>query len=721
MNIVIKHGIYLRGPTSKGTVAYTKRHFETLASRANAKLKFNMGRVTNPSYNFLAGSEVPIFLSVRNYVVFLSSDELKEPTASSGHKKGSPKLITRRKRTEFAITRNSKEWGLRRFHSTNNSSVGKEPSYVRLDEKMLSGIYEFNQLEILKSNIINNQKCTNLSIIMSDPNFLIAAWVRIRSKQGSLTPALNPTTLDGIDLSWFEETANQMRNGKFQFAPSRRKYIPKLNGKERPLTMPSPRDKIIQEAMRFLIMLIFEGDFSKNSHGWVTGRGCHTALNQIRTEFSQDNWYIEGDIDQQFPSLNHNILVDLLKTKITDQAFTDLIYKYLRVGYGTSPKNIIPMKIGAIQGGPVSPILANIYMLPFDNWVDTYLIPKYTKGKRKRANPIYTKMIRSGKVTDHSIPSLMPNDKNFLRLHYVRYADDFIMGVNGPKSHCAQIARECKTFLFERLKLTLNLEKTKITHSQEDSALFVGYRIHKTKLSKNKIAINSKGRRTRRVTNTVLDAPIKRIVEKLILKSYARTNGNPTRNGRFINHTLYEIIEHYKTVERGILQYYSLANNYGRVAARVYYILKYSCALTIASKMKLKTLRRVFNKYGKNISIKDQKENVKTNYPSISYKRPKKNPQILAFDYITIENHIDLFDNRVKRGRNDLKGPCALCGSQEKIEVHHVRKLSKGSKRRDYLSEMMARMNRKQIPVCQKCHKAIHRGTYNGKKIRHSN
>jgi archaellin len=330
-------------------------------------------------------------------------------------------------------------------------------------------------------------------------------------------------------------------------------------------------------------------------------------------------------------------------------------------------------------------------------------------------------MIRNGKVTDHSIPSTMPNDKNFSRLHYVRYADDFIMGVNGPKSQCVEIVEECKKFLFERLKLSLNLEKTKITHSQKQSASFLGYRIHKTKLSKNKIAKNSKGKMTRRVTNTVLDAPIKPIVEKLILKSYARTNGNPTRNGRFINYTLYEMIEHYKTVERGILQYYSLANNYGRVAARIHYILKYSCALTIASKMKLKTLKKVFNKYGKDISIKDQEGNIKTDYPTISYKRPKKTPQIMAFDYSTIENHINLFDNRIKRGRSDLKGPCVLCGSQQKIQVHHVKRLSKGSKRKDYLSEIMVRMNRKQIPVCQNCHKAIHRGTYDGNKIRNSN
>lgn len=716
-NIVIKHGNYLRGPTSKGKTAFTKRYFETFVSRVSTKLKINMGRLTNPRFNFLAGSEVPKSLSNRNYVVFLLQDGFKEPIASSEHKKGSPKLITRRKRTEFAITRNSKERGLRRIHSTNDSSIGKGSSYVRLEENVLSGTYESNQLEILKSKIVNNQSCLNLSIIMADPNFLIAAWVRIRSKKGSLTPALTTTTLDGIDLEWFEKTSNEMRNGKFQFEPTRRNYIPKPNGKKRPLTMPSPRDKIVQEAMRFLLALIFEGDFSKNSHGWVTGRGCHTAINQIKIEFSQDNWYIEGDIEQQFPTLDHHILVELIKTKINDQAFIDLIYKYLRVSYGTSPKDVTPTKIGAIQGGPISPILANIYMMPFDHWVENHLIPKYTKGKRKRANPKYTKMVRSGKVTDHSILSCMPNDKNFLRLHYVRYADDFIMGLNGSKNCCEQIVIECKVFLFERLKLTLNLDKTKITHSQTDSAFFLGHRVHKTKLSKNKIAINAKGTKTRRVTNTILDGPVKRIVEKLILKGYARTNGNPTKNGRFINHTLYDIIEHYKMVERGILQYYSLANNYGRIAARVHYVLKYSCALTIASKMKLRTLRRVFNKYGKDISILDEKGKIKTNYPTVDYKRPSRKINSPVFDYFSVENYIDALDKRIKRGRGDLKGPCVLCGSQKRIEVHHVRKLSKRSKKKDYLSTMMAKMNRKQIPVCQKCHIKIHKGVYDGKKL----
>lgn len=710
--IVIKHSAYRRKLISKGNIACTKRHSE----RASAKLLVNMGRFTNPSYNFLAGSEVPIkCLSVRNYVVFLSQNEFNKPATSSSFRKGSPKLTLRLKRMEFAITRNSKEWGLRRAHST-VTSCRKGPLYVRFDKSMLSGVYESNQLNLLRSYIMSNKKCNNLSIIMSDSNFLISAWVRVRSNSGSLTPALNSDTLDGIDLTWFQKTANMMRNGMFQFSPSRRTYISRPDGKERPLTIPSPKDKIVQEAMRFLLMLVFENDFSKSSHSWGTIRGCYTALNQIKMEFSQDNWFIEGDIDQQFSKINHQVLVNLLKAKIADQAFIDLIYKYLKVGYGESSNKITPMSLGISQGGVLSRILSNIYMTPFDKWIESHLIPKYTKGRRKKANPTYTKMIRFVKVTDRSIHSLQSHDRNYIRLHYVRYADDFIMGLNGPKIYCEQIVEECRIFLFEQLKLTLNVEKTKITHSQLDSAKFLGYRVYKTKLSKMKTVSNSKGKFTRRTTNIVLDGPVDQIVETLKQKGYANKEGSPTRNGRFINHLLYDIVEHYKMVERGILQYYKLANNYGRVAARIHYILKYSCALTIASKMKLITLRRVFNKYGKNLNIKNELGEIITNYSTVDYRRPKKFSMAPVLDYSSLEAYIDQYDRRVQRSRKDLKGPCALCGRKKKIEIHHVRKLSK-TKRKDYLSVMMARMNRKQIPVCQKCHIKIHQGLYDGKRI----
>jgi len=224
-----------------------------------------------------------------------------------------------------------------------------------------------------------------------------------------------------------------------------------------------------------------------------------------------------------------------------------------------------------------------------------------------------------------------------------------------------------------------------------------------------------KGRNRRRVPRPGLDAPIREIVAKLSEKGYAKKNGNPTRNARFINFDLYNIISHYRMVERGILNYYSLANNYGNLAGRVHYILKYSCVLTIASKMRLYTKRKVFKKYGKNLSVKGNNDKI-ISYPTPSYKRPKFRKNVIK---IYDDSFIDKLHYRLNRGRIDLKGPCMICDSMENIEIHHVKALRKGGTliRKDFLSEMMSRYNRKQIPVCSKCHKLIHRGKYDGKAI----
>jgi len=269
-------------------------------------------------------------------------------------------------------------------------------------------------------------------------------------------------------------------------------------------------------------------------------------------------------------------------------------------------------------------MIVNIYVTPFDNWINTYLKPKYNLKIRKKSNSVYTKTIGSGKVTDYPIQSMKPKDKKYLRLYYIRYAEDFLMSFNGSKTYCKKIVEECRTFLDNKLKFTLNVENTTITNIQKQSAKFLGYNIHRTKLEKIKIAINSKGKNSRGTNHIVLDGPIEKIVKKLHEKGYARKNGNPTRNGKFINHNLHDIIIHYKKVEREILQYYSLANNYSKIAARVHYILKYSCALTFASKMKLSTLRKVFKKYGKDLNIKNEHGKITAQYPTVNYKRPKK-------------------------------------------------------------------------------------------------
>jgi len=231
------------------------------------------------------------------------------------------------------------------------------------------------------------------------------------------------------------------------------------------------------------------------------------------------------------------VLVDLLREKIHDEPFIDLIYKYLKVGYGESAtEEIKPMKIGLAQGGLISPVLSNIYMHYFDVWIEDVLIPKYSIGKRKKANPEYTKMIREhGKAVDKTIRTTIEKDPNYGRVYYVRYVDDFILGITGSKQTCEEIRNEIKKFLAEKLLLTLNVDKTKITHSTKDKALFLGYQICCTPINKMRVGYNAKGKLVRHTTRTILLAPISRVLKRLKEKGFLNSRNMPTRNGRYIN------------------------------------------------------------------------------------------------------------------------------------------------------------------------------------------
>lgn len=700
--------LYLpRTANERGTTACIERAFERVRPEVNAP----KDRLTN-SYNSTVGSEVPLVethvQSMTWYVVQDISNCLKQP-AVRDRIEGSPKGSKRHNKLELGIARNRELSGRRRIHST--SKIGKESSLISGLDDVLSGSYENTQLQALKKKAENFEQLDNLSRIMSDPKYLIGCWIKIRSNKGSLTPAFNKDTLDGINLQWFINTANSIRKGGYNFSPARRIYISKANGKMRAITIPDPKDKIVQEGMRQLLEIIYEPRFLECSHGWRSKKGCQTSINNIKMTFGSMNWFIEGDINQQFSSLDYTVLVDILRKDIKDQPFIDLIYKYLKTAYGEKRKAILPISVGVIQGGILSPLLANIYMCQFDQWVTNVLIKEFDKGIRKKANPDYTKAIRNNKIKGKIMRTTITNDENYKRLRYIRYADDFLMGVIGSREDCVTVINKVKQFL-NSLKLDLSLEKTKITHATKESAKFLGYRIHITKITKQPIRKLKNNKVSRVVPRPMIDAPIQSIVQKLSQRKYAKANGNPTRNGRLIHLQLTDIVKHYKDVERGILEYYSYCSNYGRFAARVHYILKYSCALTIANKMRLKTLRGTFKKYGKNLSIKNDKNEVIQSYPTISYKKPKKRLKLEAVDTGYL---IDNLVNRIGRGRGDLKASCQICGSENNIEIHHIKHLRKGKIKNDWITEVMRKMNRKQIPVCKECHINIHRGTANPK------
>jgi len=707
---------YSKGPTYRRKTACAKR----LIERVLAEVLITKDRLTN-LFNYKVGSEIPdLFINqqgVITYVVISTLIQSKLPTSIRSYMYESPKVITRQETKELGISRNTKVLGRRRIHST-TFICRKGSSFTSSPESGLSGLYKSEELNNLLNNVKNNSICTNLSTIMSDSNFLIACWVNIRSKTGGTTPALSKDTLDGIQTEWFDKTSKSFKNGSFNFKPARRSYIPKPNGKLRPLTIPSPKDKIVQEGMRFLLEIIFEPTFRNSSHGFRPNRGCDTALNDIRMKFGETKWFIEGDVDQQFPTVNHNILIQLIEKKVKNQSFIDLIWKYLKTGYGETNDSIKPMNIGVVQGGNLSPVLSNIYMHPFDVWMEDHLIPSFTKGKYRKKNPEYLKINRINKgpkvvMAKFNLRSVLWNDPNFKRIKYIRYVDDFLVGVIGSKKECIELRFKMREFLEKELKMVLNIDKTKITHSSNEHALFLGYNIHITKFNKIPIKYNKHGKLVRRTTRPQLDGPIDRIVNRLKERGFANKFNEPTRNGKFIALSLTDLVNHYRTIERGILNYYGFANNYGRVAARVHYILKYSCALTIASKMKLKTLRKVFSKYGGDLNIKDGDGKIITNYPTVSYKRPHK---VHLGKGLSYDNIIDKLTYRLARGRSDLKGPCTVCGSIENIEIHHVRKLKPKSLKKDWLNNLMSRMQRKQIPLCRTCHQNLHKGVLNEKR-----
>jgi len=643
--LIVNHHTYLRRLTSKGTTACVKR----LSERVRAQIKIPMDRLTNP--NSMVGSKAPCFnkknmRGISDYVISLIPNQSKQPARSSRLIGGSPKGMYCQKRSEFGISRNTKVWGRRRIHSTVFIN-GKESSKFMIVDTWFEGQNIKNHFQKLFKDLDNNARANNLTTIMGNRDFLIGCYLNIKFKQGNTPRRIRPETLDSIDIDWFDKVAQTFRNGKFTFRPTRRTYIFKPDRKRRPFTIPSLKDRIVQEGMRILLECIFNAHFRESSHAFRSKRGCHTALNQIRLHFGKSKWFIKGDINKQYLNIDHNILVSILRKKIQDEPFIDLVYKYLRVGYKEKFDEITVMKKGFVQRRSISLILSDIYTHPFDTWMEAILIPKYTEGKRKKANSEYTNLCRQQeRVVGKPLNFSIANDKNSGRVVYVRYGADFLIGVIGSKETCAKIRKEIKVFLEKRLSMTLDLDNTHVTHSTTEKVVFLGYEIACALKYKLSSARDSRKQLSRKTTCTVMNAPIKRVVELLQLKGFLNGKNQPTRCGRYINTDLWNIIDSYKSIERGILNYYSMANNYGRLAARVHYILKYSCALTTSSKMKLKTLRGAFKRYGKNLTIKVGDESI--SYPKILYKR----------------RHV-----------GNPKGPCVAYGSLQKIEVHHLKAL----------------------------------------------
>ena len=290
------------------------------------------------------------------------------------------------------------------------------------------------------------------------PELYGQAYSQIYANRGALTKGNSEETMDGMSVKRWNNIIQKLRDRTYHWTAPRYQDIPKAKGGTRRLGIPTGNDKLLQAAMKILLEVYYEPQFSDRSHGFRPRRGCHTALVEVRQKLKGASWFIEGDIKGCFDNIDHEILLKIVGEKIKDKRFLNLVRKLLASGHMENWGDGYTLS-GTPQGGVVRPLLANIYMDVFDKWVERELMPRYNYGRKRRKNPVYqrlTKRIANERKKGNwkevkrirnerrGMPSGMTHDDLYRRLNYVRYADDFLLGFAGPKDEAEKIKEESR-------------------------------------------------------------------------------------------------------------------------------------------------------------------------------------------------------------------------------------------------------------------------------------
>ena len=569
--------------------------------------------------------------------------------------------------------------------------------------------------------------------LFSEEMFAVA-YQRIYAKQGNMTPGTDGKTIDEMSLERIERLIVSLKDESYQPHPARRVYIPKKNGKKRPLGIPSFEDKLVQEVVRLLLEAIYEGHFEGTSHGFRPHRSCHTALGMIQKSFAGAKWFIEGDIKGFFDNIDHNVLISILRERISDERFLRLIRKFLNAGYVEDWKYNKTYS-GTPQGGIISPMLANIYLDKFDKYIKEYAA-KFRKGDRRSINPEYWRLNNKKnwlkkklqKTSDEQIrksylyeiaqlskqmlstPHKDAMDADFRRMQYVRYADDFLISVIGSKSECETIKADITQFMREQLKLELSDEKTLITHAQ-DKAKFLGYEIFIRK--SDAVKRNKDGVLKRDFNGAVVLTLNSAVIQKKLTEYNALEVRNIdgkdiwwSKPRRYMTPMKPEdILAQYNAETRGLYNYYSLAANVSKECASFAFIMKMSMFKTLGWKLNT-SARKVRQKYQKDkdfvIPYNDAKG--KQKYRVFYNEGFKKRNAQLDVDYDKLPQTMYVpYPSLVERLKD---GRCELCGKEGKVVMHHVRTLTKLKGNNEW-EKLMLKRHRKTLVVCEDCNSMI--------------
>ncbi len=561
-------------------------------------------------------------------------------------------------------------------------------------------------------------------------DLFLMAYGKIYQNKGAMTHGVTEETPDGMSLEKIQTLIERLRYERYDWLPARRVYIPKKDGKKRPLGMPVWSDKLVQEVIRLILEAYYEPQFSDHSHGFRPQRSCTTALREIHYNWPGTTWFIEGDISKCFDKLDHELLLETLSEKIHDGRFINLLRKLFDAGY-MEDWTFNETLSGVPQGGIVSPLLANILLDKLDTFVETVLIPKYTKGVKRKKNREYDRLMTNslrlrerGHVQEaeemrkkaQKLPSQDMNDPDYRRLRYVRYADDFLLGFIGPKSEAEEIKQQLKEFLQETLKLELFETKTLMTHARTEAARFLGYEVIVFQGDEKRAIWDGKDRRS---INGRIGLQIPKGVLEEKIKDYTR-NGKPVHRKGLQNEDEYTIINTYQQEFRGLTNYYRLAYNM-HTFKKLKWVMEISLVKTLASKSQI-TVPKAYEKYGAEIEGEGQKRKV---LQVVVPKQDKsKKPLVATWGGISlswnIKATIEDRPSKVRwKGQSELVRRlrveyCELCGHNEKLEVHHIRAMKDlheypGRQKPAWMRRMIA-LQRKTLVLCETCHDDVQYG-----------
>jgi group II intron reverse transcriptase/maturase len=557
-------------------------------------------------------------------------------------------------------------------------------------------------------------------------DMLNSAWAHVKANTGSRTPGVDGMTRDEVNAEVLDKLREELTCGVYNPVPVKRTYIDKKGSqKKRPLGIPSLRDRTVQEAARRILEALYEPLFRPSSHGFRPKRSTISALRHVAYAYKAGaSWIIEGDIQSCFDSIPHHVVLNLLRKRIKDERFIDLIRRFLQAGFMEAGQRHDTYS-GTPQGGIISPILANIVLHEFDVWMETQGAnrPQETnKEYRARQTPAYKQLTRRIKYLREQLVKGAPFPKGRsaaeikaeLRtletersrtkpsdvqpsIHYVRYADDFLVVLCGKSREEAEALKAWMAeWLKDTLGLTLSEEKTLITHADQ-KLWFLGYDVQGIR--------NPNGTRWARLS--IPTAAFRSVVERL--QDATRYRHAPEM----------DVFANVNALARGWSQYYCYANDAKPKLSRLTGIVYWLTALYLARKHN-QTVRQVMRThYGRDpktgrLALYTVKPDGKSLFIWNQYPAHRSilSPGGTADDlkpYINTNWAGGRSLERKAQAMVKAQGRCEGCGREGmKLVMHHPKRLRNASQNTKSVAQSGYEQEVKML--CLDCHQDHHHG-----------